>query len=73
MTCAGHVAHKGEKRNVYSILVGKPDGKIPLERPRHRLEEGIKDYSGSEEGQVLVNMVIKLYTDKSTNKMHYRQ
>jgi hypothetical protein len=33
---AGHVAHKGEKRNVYRILVEKPEGKRPLERPRHR-------------------------------------
>jgi hypothetical protein len=26
----------GEKRNAYRLLVGKPDGKRPLERPRHR-------------------------------------
>jgi hypothetical protein len=26
----------GEKRNAYRILVGKPEGKRPLERPRHR-------------------------------------
>jgi hypothetical protein len=30
-----HVAHVGEMRNVYSILVGKPEGKRPLGRPRH--------------------------------------
>jgi hypothetical protein len=33
---AGHVARLGEKRNVYRILVGKPEGKRPLGRPRHR-------------------------------------
>jgi hypothetical protein len=27
---AGHVAQKGEKRNAYKILVGKPEGKTPL-------------------------------------------
>jgi hypothetical protein len=33
---AGHVARMGEGRNVYRVLVGKPEGKRPLERPRHR-------------------------------------
>jgi hypothetical protein len=32
MRCAGHVARIGEKRNVYRILVGKPEGKRPLGR-----------------------------------------
>jgi hypothetical protein len=32
----GHVARMGEKRNVYRILVGKPEGKRPLGRPRRR-------------------------------------
>jgi hypothetical protein len=31
---AGHVARMGEKRNAYRILVGKPEGKRPLGRPR---------------------------------------
>jgi hypothetical protein len=31
----------GEGRNVYRILVGKPEGKRPLERPRRRWEDGI--------------------------------
>jgi hypothetical protein len=30
---AGHVARMGEGRNVYRVLVGKPEGKRPLERP----------------------------------------
>jgi hypothetical protein len=32
----------GEGRNVYRVLVGKPEGKRPLERPRRRWENGIK-------------------------------
>jgi hypothetical protein len=36
MRWAGHVARMGKKRNAYRILVGKPEGKRPLGRPRHR-------------------------------------
>jgi hypothetical protein len=32
----------GEKRNVYRLLVGKPEGKRPLERPRRRRIDNIK-------------------------------
>jgi hypothetical protein len=32
----------GEKRMAYTILVEKPEGKRPLERPRHRWEDNIK-------------------------------
>jgi hypothetical protein len=39
---AGNVARMGEGRNVYRVLVGKPKGKRPLGRPRHRWEGGIK-------------------------------
>jgi hypothetical protein len=42
MRWAGHVARMGEERNVYRVLVGKPEGKRPLERPRHRWEDGVK-------------------------------
>jgi len=35
----GHVARMEEIRNAYNILVGKPDGKRPLGRPRRRWEE----------------------------------
>jgi hypothetical protein len=42
MRWAGHVAHMGEGRNVYRVLMGKPKGKRPLEKPRHRWEDGIK-------------------------------
>jgi hypothetical protein len=34
----------GEKRNAYRILVGKPEGKKPLGRPRRRWEGNIKMY-----------------------------
>jgi hypothetical protein len=42
MRWAGHVACIGEKRGVYRALVGKPEGKIPLGRPRHRWEDKVK-------------------------------
>jgi hypothetical protein len=35
------VARMGEKRNVYRLLVGKPEGKRPLERPRRRWIDNI--------------------------------
>jgi hypothetical protein len=34
MRWAGYVVRMGEKRNVYKLLVGKPEGKRPLGRPR---------------------------------------
>jgi hypothetical protein len=42
MRCAGHVARKGEERVVYRVLVGKPEGRRPLGRPRHRWENNIR-------------------------------
>jgi hypothetical protein len=42
MRWAEHVARIGEGRNVYRVLVGKPKGRSPQERPRHRWECGIK-------------------------------
>jgi hypothetical protein len=42
MRWAGHVARMGEKRNAYGILVGSPQGKRALGRPRHRWEDNIK-------------------------------
>jgi hypothetical protein len=42
MRWAAHMAPMGEGRNLYRVLVGKPEGKGPLERPRRRWEEGIK-------------------------------
>jgi hypothetical protein len=37
-----HVAHTGEGRDVYRVLVGKPEGKRPMGRPRCRWEDNIK-------------------------------
>jgi hypothetical protein len=43
MRWAGHVARIGEERKVYKVLVGKPEGKRPLGRPREgRWEDGIR-------------------------------
>jgi hypothetical protein len=39
---AGHVARMGEGRGVYSVLVGKPEGRRPLRRPRRRWEDNIR-------------------------------
>jgi hypothetical protein len=36
MWWAGHVACMGEERNLYRVLMGKPEGKRPLGRPRRR-------------------------------------
>jgi len=41
---AGHVAHMGEGGGVYRVLVGNPEGKRPLGRPRHRWEDNITLY-----------------------------
>jgi len=41
MRWAGHVARMGERRGVYRGLVGKPEGKRPLERSRSRWEDNI--------------------------------
>jgi len=42
MRWARDVAHMGEGRGVYRVLVGKPEGKRPLGRPRRRWEDNIK-------------------------------
>jgi len=42
MRRVGHVALMGERRGVYRVLVGKPEGKRPLLRPRCRWEDNIK-------------------------------
>jgi hypothetical protein len=49
MRWAGNVACMGEMRNAYKILVGKPEGKRPLRRTRHRWENNIRmDLRGRE-------------------------
>jgi hypothetical protein len=44
MRWAGHVASMGEGRDVYRVLVGRPEGKRPLGRPRRRWEDYINMY-----------------------------
>jgi len=39
---AGHVAHMGEEKEMYRVLVGKPEGKRPLGRPRRRWVDNIR-------------------------------
>ena len=41
MRWAGHVARMGEERGVCRVLVGKPEGRRPMERPRHRWVDNI--------------------------------
>jgi hypothetical protein len=42
MRWAGHVVRKGKMRGAYNILVGRPEGRRPLGRPRHIWEDNIK-------------------------------
>jgi hypothetical protein len=44
MRWAGHVARIGEERKMYKVLVGKPEEKRPLGRPRRRWKDGIRMY-----------------------------
>ena len=42
MRWAGHVARMGEERGMYRVLVGKPEGRRPLGRPRRRWADNIR-------------------------------
>jgi hypothetical protein len=71
MRWTGHVARLGEKRNAYRMLVGNPEGKRPLERPRRRWVDNIKmDLRGidwidlaqdRDQWRALVNAVMNLW------------
>jgi hypothetical protein len=42
MRWAGHVARMEKRRNAYRVLARRPDGKMPLGRPRNRWEDNIE-------------------------------
>jgi hypothetical protein len=42
MKWVGHVTCMGERRRIFRVLMGKPEGKRPLGRPKHRWEDNIK-------------------------------
>ena len=42
MSWAEHVVHMGDNRGAYRVLVGEPEGKRPLGRPRYRWKDNIK-------------------------------
>jgi hypothetical protein len=48
----------GEKRNVHKVLMGKPEGKRPLGKPRRRWENGIR-MDRRETGNILLIVSIK--------------
>jgi hypothetical protein len=62
MRWAGRVARMGETRNAYRILVGKPEGKRPLGRPRRGWGDNIKMDLAQDRDQwsALVNTVMNL-------------
>jgi hypothetical protein len=75
MSWMGHVTCMGQMRNAYNILVGKPEAKRPLGRPRHRWKDNFRmdlreiGWEGMDwvhlaqdrdQWQALVNMVMNL-------------
>jgi hypothetical protein len=79
MRWEGHVARMREKRNVYRLLVGKPEGKSPLGRPRRRWMDNIKmDWIGLTQNRyrwsALVNSVMNLRVPQNcwetTERLH---
>jgi hypothetical protein len=42
MKLAGYVAYMEKRRGVYTVFVGKPEGKRPLQRHKHRWEDNMK-------------------------------
>jgi hypothetical protein len=45
MRWTGHIASIGERKGSYVVLVGKPEGKRQLGRPRHRWDDNIIRYT----------------------------
>jgi hypothetical protein len=84
MKWAGHVARMGEKRNAYRLLVGKPEGKRPLGRSRHRWLDNVRmdlvevgwgdvDWIGlaqdRDRWRALVNLVLNLRIPYNAGKL----
>jgi hypothetical protein len=80
----GHVARMGEKRNAYRLLVGKPEGRRPLGRPRRRWLDNIRmelvevgwgnvDWIGlaqdRDRWRALVNAVMNLQVPSNAGKL----
>jgi hypothetical protein len=81
MTWPGHVARMGNRKGVYRVLVGRPEGQRQLGRPRHRWEDNIKmifknwdggggmDWidlaQGTDRWWALVNVVMKLWVPQN--------
>jgi hypothetical protein len=61
MRWAGHVEHMGEGRGVYRVLVGKPKGKRPPGRPRHRWANWLQLAPDGVQWWAFVNMVVNLW------------
>ena len=60
MRWAGHVARMGQGRGVHRVLVGQPEGKRPVGRPRRRWEDNIKmDLQESGEKYIMRNLMIR--------------
>jgi hypothetical protein len=57
MRWTGHVARMGKKRNSYRLLVGKPEGKRPLGRPRRRWVGNIRMHLGGWDGVMWTGFV----------------
>jgi hypothetical protein len=57
MRRTGHVARMGAKRKAYRVLVGKPEGRRPLGRPRYRWMDNIKWILEKQDGMVWTGLI----------------